>query len=101
MRGTPAGWASAASGAATRLTTPIVPSRALRFTGGRRRPRSAVKPDDTGGRHRAVEALERQLARVLDFDEAFELREHPAGDQDLAGPGFAAESRREVRHCAD
>ena len=63
--------------------------------------RSAVNPDDAGGRHRAVEALERQLADVLDLDVALELRDHPARDQDLAGLGLAAEPRGEVGDRAD
>src|SRR5262245_49715571 len=62
---------------------------------------AALHPGDVVDAHRAREALEEHLADPHRLDLVLQGAEEPAGDEDLAGLGLAAEARGQVGDGAD
>src|SRR6516165_9626408 len=60
-----------------------------------------VRRKDIVGRHRAMNALERELTHRLDRHRILNLREHPRINQDLPGLCFVAEPRGNIGYRAD
>src|SRR5687767_3012223 len=85
-------WAFSSSVTWTEDTRPLWP-----WSAGRR----SHQASDVPYGHRPRQPLERQGADILGLDQRFRRRRHPAGHEDLARTGLAAQPRRQIRDGAD
>src|SRR5437762_3294564 len=80
----------------------LTPSRAFLAPGGAYDLSDATpQSHDVEGRDRLRQSLQRERAYLLGLDQILHVPRHPQGDEDLAGLGLAAQTRRQVGDRAD